>query len=56
MDEGEPLAVFHSDGDKDKIKPAKDRFLNAYTIGNNKVEPPRFFYARVSREGVEEIS
>lgn len=56
VDEGEPLAVFHSDGDKDKIKPAKDRFLNAYTIGNNKVEPPRFFYARVSREGVEEIS
>jgi len=55
VEKGEPLAVFYSNGDRDKIEPAKERFLNAYNIGNNIVEPPRLFYARVSRDGVEEF-
>jgi pyrimidine-nucleoside phosphorylase len=53
---GEPLAVFHSDGDKSKIGAAKAKFLSAYTIGDRQVEPPRLFYARVSANKVEEFS
>ena len=56
VEKGEPLAVFYSDGDKDKIEAAREKFLNAYSIGNNLVAPPRLFYARVSKEGVEEFS
>ncbi len=55
VEEGEPLATFYSDGNKDKIEPAKERFLNAYRIGHKRVEPPRFFHARVSKDGVEEF-
>ena len=53
---GEPLAVFYSDGDKQKIDPAQAKFLSAYTIGDRQVEPPRLFYARVSADKVEELS
>lgn len=55
VEEGETLAIFYSDGDRNKIEPAKVKFLNAYTIGSNKVESPKFFFARVSKEGVEEL-
>ncbi|NIQ39532.1 MAG: thymidine phosphorylase [Proteobacteria bacterium] len=55
VEDGEPLAAFHSDGDKDKIDPAQEKFLNAYSIGEKRVDPPRFFYARVSRDGIEEL-
>ena len=51
---GEPMAILHSDGDKDKIAQAKDKIFSAYRIGHNKVNPPKFFYARVSKEGIEE--
>ena len=53
---GEVLAVFYSDGDKQKIDPAKAKFLGAYAIGDRQVEPPRLFYARVSANKVEEFS
>ena len=53
---GEPLAVFYSDGDRQKIDPARAKFLRAYTIGDRQVEPPRLFYARVSADKVEEFS
>ena len=53
---GEPLAVFYTDGDKQKIDPAKAKFLRAYTVGERQVEPPRLFYARVSADKVEEYS
>ena len=43
VDKGEPLAVFYSDGDKQKIDPAKAKFLSAYTIGDRQVDPPRLF-------------
>jgi pyrimidine-nucleoside phosphorylase len=52
--EGEPLALFYSDGDPKKIKQAKEKFLRAYKFGSRCVEPPKLFYARVSRDGVEE--
>jgi pyrimidine-nucleoside phosphorylase len=53
---GEPLAVFYSDGDKQKIDPAKAKFLSAYTIGDRRVDPPRLFYAKVSANKVEEFN
>ena len=56
VDKGEPLAVFYSDGDKQKIDPAKAKFLSAYTIGDRQVDPPRLFYARVSANNVEEFN
>jgi len=52
---GEPLALFYSDGDPKKVEQAKEKFLKAYRIGSQSVEPSKFFYARVSRDGVEEI-
>ena len=55
VEKGEPLAVFFSDGDRKKNEPAKAKFLNAYTIGEKQVQPPRFFYARVTKDGVEEL-
>ena len=55
VDAGEPLAVFYSDGDEEKIKSAKAKFLKAYTIGQDRIDPPKLFHARVSREGVEEL-
>ncbi len=55
VEKGEPVAVLHSDGDNNKIDPARERLLNAYTIGPARRDPPRLFYARVSKEGVEEL-
>jgi pyrimidine-nucleoside phosphorylase len=52
---GEPLALFYSDGDPEKIEPAKKKFLGAYRIGTQSVDPPKLFHARVSRDGVEEL-
>jgi len=52
---GEPVSVLYSDGDKNKINPARERLLNAYIIGPARLDPPRLFYARVSKEGVEEL-
>ena len=52
---GEPLAIFHTDGNKEKIGNAKEKFLASYTIGKEEVKKPRFFYARVTKEGAEEL-
>ncbi len=54
VERGEPLAEFHTDGDMEKIEPAIDKFLGAYEIGDERKEPPGLFYARVTRNGVEE--
>jgi len=53
---GEPLAVFYSDGDKQKFDPAKAKFLSACRIGDRQVDPPRLFYARVYSNNVEEFN
>jgi pyrimidine-nucleoside phosphorylase len=56
VQEGEPLAVFYSDGDRRKLDPARIKFLDACTIGDRQMDPPRLFYARVSANQVEEFS
>jgi pyrimidine-nucleoside phosphorylase len=55
VEKGEPLAIFHTDGDEKKIKEASVRFLKAYKIGGNKVQSPKFLYARVTKNKVEEF-
>jgi pyrimidine-nucleoside phosphorylase len=55
VDKGEPIAVLYSDGDNDKINTARTRLLNAYTLGPAQLDAPRLFYARVSKDGVEEL-
>jgi pyrimidine-nucleoside phosphorylase len=52
---GEPLAVFYSDGDEAKIEPAWKKFLAAYTFDSNKVDPPKLIYARITKDGVQEL-
>ena len=52
---GEPLAEFHSDGDNEKIKAAKAKFLEAYTIRPDRSELPKFLHARITSAGVEEL-
>ena len=52
---GEPLAVFHSDGDNEKIKAAKAKFLEAYTIRPDRSERPKLLHARITSAGVEEL-
>ena len=52
---GEPLAIFHTDGNKEKVENAKEKFLASYSIGKEEVKKPRFFYARVTKEGVEDL-
>ena len=51
----EALAVFYSDGDDEKIVAAKKKFLDAFTIGPDRVDPPKLLLARVTREGIEEL-
>ena len=52
---GDTLAVLHSDGDEEKIGPARKRLLTAYAFNPNKIVPPKLIYARVTRDGVEEL-
>jgi pyrimidine-nucleoside phosphorylase len=51
---GDPLALFYSDGDEEKIKSASKKFLDAYSFDSNKVDPPKLIHARITRDGVEE--
>ncbi len=52
---GEPLAVFHSNGDKEKIEAARNKFLAAFSFSPQKVESPKLVLARVTRHGVEKL-
>jgi len=52
---GEALAVFHSDGDIEKIDAAKAKFLRSYTIRPNSGAPPKLLHARITTAGVEEL-
>jgi pyrimidine-nucleoside phosphorylase len=56
VEKGEPLAVFYSDGDKTKIDPAREKFLQAYAIGERQVAPPQLFYARVFGNRIEKFN
>ena len=48
--EGEVLATIYAN-DLDKLTVAKERFLNAYTIDDNKVENHKYVYGIVTNEG-----
>jgi pyrimidine-nucleoside phosphorylase len=52
---GDPLAVFYSDGNQEKIEPARKKFLAAYSFDSNMVDPPKLIHARVTKDGVEEL-
>ncbi|MGD1974237.1 MAG: thymidine phosphorylase, partial [Desulfobacterales bacterium] len=52
---GDPLAILYTDGDEEKIKPAMKKVLTAYSFKLNKIDPPKLIYARVTRDGVEEM-
>jgi pyrimidine-nucleoside phosphorylase len=52
---GDPLAVFYSDGDEKKIGSARKKILAAYTFNSNKIDPPKLIFARITRDGVEEL-
>ncbi|MFH2070423.1 MAG: pyrimidine-nucleoside phosphorylase, partial [Elusimicrobiota bacterium] len=55
VEKDETLAVFHTDGDEGKIRPAQEKFLNAYTIGPKKMKPQKLFFARVTKKGVNKF-
>lgn len=52
---GDLLAVLYTDGDEEKIEPARKKLLTAYSFKLNKINPPKLIYARVTRDGVEEM-
>jgi pyrimidine-nucleoside phosphorylase len=52
---GDPLAVIYSDGDEKKIEPARKKILAAYSFSSNEIDPPKLIYARITRDGVEEL-
>lgn len=52
---GDPLAILYADGDEEKIEPAINKVLTAYSFNPNKIDPPKLIYARVTRDGVEEL-
>ncbi len=52
---GDPLAVFYSDGDEEKINAAREKFLAAYSYSPNRVDPPKLIHARVTKDGIEEF-
>ena len=54
VEQGEPLADFHTDGDPEKLSQARERFIKAYTFGLDPVKKPRLILARVDSDGVQE--
>ncbi len=48
---GEALATLYAN-DGNKLREAKQRLLNAYVIGENKIEKPKTVYAIVTKDGV----
>lgn len=49
---GEPLATLYGN-DKEKVCLAKERFLKAYTISEQKPEPTKHIYGVVTKEGTK---
>ena len=47
--------VLFTDGDDKKINPSREKFLNAYTVGPQKVKPQKLFFARVTANSVQRI-
>jgi len=40
---------------EDKLKSAKERFINAYTIVDEKVEPKKLVYGVVTKDGIKKF-
>ncbi|HWT75172.1 MAG TPA: pyrimidine-nucleoside phosphorylase [Mobilitalea sp.] len=51
---GESLATLYAN-DSNKMKEAKQRLLDAYVIGDNKPEKPKYVYAIVTKDGVQRL-
>jgi pyrimidine-nucleoside phosphorylase len=52
---GDILAVLYSDGDAEKIKAARKKFLKAYSFSSSQVKPPKLIHARITKDGTEEL-
>jgi pyrimidine-nucleoside phosphorylase len=52
---GDPLAILYSDGDQKKIGPARKKLLAAYSLNPSKIDPPKLLYARITKQGLEEL-
>ena len=52
---GDPLTVLYSDGDQQKIEPAQKKILSAYSFSQQRINPPKLIYARITQDGVEEL-
>lgn len=51
VEQGEPLATLYAN-DELKLSQAEERFLNAYTITEEKVESPHHIYGIVTKDGI----
>ncbi len=52
---GEALATLYANN-KNKLREAKDRLLQAYTIGNEKPSAGKYVYAIVTKDGIEKMN
>ena len=55
VDQGETLAELYTDNDPDKLASARERLEKAYGIGPGPVGKPRLIYAKIDKNGEEEI-
>ena len=55
VEKGDCLAIFHSDGNPEKVVPARQRFRAAFTVSHRRADPPRLFYARLTEDVIEEF-
>lgn len=51
---GESLATLYAN-DSNKLKEAKQRLLNSYVIGVDKIEKPKYVYAIITKDGVQKL-
>ncbi|MDF2943710.1 MAG: pdp [Herbinix sp.] len=51
---GEALATLYAN-DSNKLAEAKKRFLDAYVIGSQKLEKPKYVYAIVTKDGIQQL-
>ena len=54
VNEGDIIATMYLNKE-DKLKSAKERFINAYTIVDEKVEPKKLVYGVVTKDGIKKF-
>lgn len=52
VDKGEPLAILYAN-DPEKLKAARERFINAYSIGQKPDKLPKHIYGAISESGTK---